>query len=271
VVIKGGGEPLIYPWIEQTLLEVRRLGLEVGVITNGELLAERADVIRQTCSWVRVSLDAGSAETHERCHRPKRPGAYERIWQGIDMLADDVLCGVIYIIHPATFHEMAVAARRAKEHRCRYIGFKRVVAKDELFDAELYMNIDSNYVFARRHYQDENFEVMGFRIYNFSKGPAGRPYKVCKGHHLVGILCANGRMYACCSTRGMAAYEFGSLHQQRLPEIWMGERRREVLAAIDRGVCRNICPGHTSYMRYDHYNELAEYLSLGDRPHAAFL
>jgi MoaA/NifB/PqqE/SkfB family radical SAM enzyme len=271
LVVKGGGEPLVYPHIEKLLRFAKETGLEVGVITNGQRIHELADVLRETCSWLRISLDAGSAETHKQVHRPKDPDAFEKIWRGVEMVAGDLYCGIIYIIHPLTFHEMAVAAKRAKAANCRYIGFKRVVADEIIFDAEMYMSIDANYLFAKRQYEDENFTVMGFRIYNFTQGPGGKKYGLCLGHHLVGILCADGGLYACCSTRGHDNYCFGNVHEQSLPEIWHGERRREILARIDARVCRNICLGHTSYMRYDHYNELFEYLADPNKPHGNFL
>ncbi len=271
LVVKGGGEPLVYPHIEELLRFAKSIDLEVGVITNGERLIDFADVLRDTCSWLRISLDAGSKETHQSTHRPKNPNAYEKIWQGIEHLADKVYCGVIYIIHPLTFHEMAITARRAKAAGCKYIGFKRVVADEELFDAEMYMSIDTNYLFAKRHYEDASFTVMGFRIYNFTHGPAGKEYNQCLGHHLVGILCANGGVYACCSTRGLEQYCFGNIHNQPLPEIWHGKRRKSILNKISQKQCHRICLGHTSYMRYDHYNDLFEYLATQEKPHGNFL
>jgi radical SAM protein with 4Fe4S-binding SPASM domain len=271
LVVKGGGEPLVYPHIAELLRFAKQCGFEVGVITNGERILDFADVIEETCTWLRISLDAGSAETHQRTHRAKNPQAFDKIWSGVQRLADKVYIGIIYIIHPATFHEMALAAKRAKASGCRYIAFKRVVAAEELFDTELYMTIDANYLFARRQYDNGTFSVFGFRIYNFTKGVNATPYKMCKGHHLVGILGADGNVYACCSTRGNLEYRFGNVHEQSLAEIWQGEKRRQVLQAIDDGRCRQICLGHTSYMRYDHYNELFEYLAQDDKPHGNFL
>ncbi|MBZ0271945.1 radical SAM protein [bacterium] len=271
IVFKGGGEPMIYPRFDGLLRHAKDLGFEIGVITNGEKIIDYADALAETCAWLRVSLDAGSAETHRRVHQPKRARAYERIWEGIDAVSRRVYVGVIYIIHPVTYHEMTVAAQRAKETGCRYIGFKRVVADAELFDAEQYMAIEANYLVAKKDLEDASFGVMGFRIYNFSKGPNATPYDLCLGHHLIGILCANGEMYACCSTRGNPAFSFGSVYESSLTEIWHGEKRREVLARINAKTCRHICVGHTSYMRYDHYNDLFSYLARGEKPHGKFL
>ena len=271
LVIKGGGEPLTYPHIEALLEQAHSLGFEVGIITNGERIIDHVDVIKKTCSWLRISLDAASAETHSSVHRPRNPDAFSKICKGISAVADTVYTGVIYIVHPYTFHEMTVAARRAKEVGCRYIGFKRVIADTEIFDAEMLMNIESNYLFARRQYESEDFSVMGFRIYNFHDGRNRKPYPICLGHHLIGILCANGEMYACCSMRGVAEYSYGNIREQSLSEIWHSEKRKAVLEKISQGQCRHRCVGHTSFMRYDHYNALFEYLAEENNPHANFL
>ena len=271
LVIKGGGEPLVYPHIAELLRKARAEGFEVGVITNGERILDHAEVIRETCSWLRISLDSGSAEVHRTVHRPGNPDAFDKIHEGIAAVSDKVFCGIIYIVHPLTFHEMPLAARRVKETNCRYIAYKRVIAERELFDAEMLMNIESNYLFARRQYECEDFAVMGFRIYNFRDGLNKKPYDICLGHHMVGVLCANGEVYACCSTRGNAAYSYGNINEQSLKEIWHGDRRREVLGKIARKECNRLCVGHTSYMRYDHYNNLFAYLVEEQNPHENFL
>jgi MoaA/NifB/PqqE/SkfB family radical SAM enzyme len=271
IVLKGGGEPLLYPWIEELLERIHAAGLPVGIITNGEFILKNYDVIRRTCRWLRVSVDAGSAETHATVHKPKDPiGAYTRIWEGIAAIAPHIFTGIIYVIHPSTYHEMVVAANRAKEHGARYIAFKRVIAPDEVFAPADYAAIEANYQRSRL-LDDEGFRVFGWEVYNFDEGPNKKPYPICKGHHLVAILCANGQMYACCSTRGDHRFSFGSIYGATLPELWLSDRRKRILAHIDTRACANICVGHTSYMRYDHYNKLFEYMMKSDRPHGEFL
>ncbi len=271
IVLKGGGEPLIYPWIDELLRHIHAAGLPVGIITNGEGILKNLDVIRETCSWLRVSVDAGSAETHATVHQPKDPiGSYTRIWDGISAIAAHVFTGIIYVIHPSTYHEMVVAANRAKEAGCRYVAFKRVIAPDEVFNPADYAAIDANY--QRALLLDENgFRIFGWETYNFDEGPNKKPYAICKGHHLVAILCANGEMYACCSTRGQRKFSFGSVYESSLADLWHGERRKRILRHIDTRACAHICVGHTSYMRYDHYNRLFEYMMRSDRPHGNFL
>ncbi|MCB1153174.1 MAG: radical SAM protein [Deltaproteobacteria bacterium] len=270
IVLKGGGEPLVYPWIDELLYAAHGAGLAVGMITNGELVRDHVQAITECCTWLRLSVDAGSEATHKLVHKPVRDGAYERVWEGIKQVSDKVFCGMIYIIHPDTYHEMHEGARRAREAGCKYIAFKRVVAPGEVFTHEAYDEIEASYHAARKQYSNGVFQVMGLDMYNFIEGPTKKAYKVCKAHHLVAILCANGKMYACCSTRGRESHCFGSVYENTLEEIWYGDKRRRILQDIDDRKCAHICPGHTSFMRYDHYNKMFEYLMLDDKPHADF-
>lgn len=70
VFITGGGEPLLHPHIVDLLELCRRLGLGVLLYTNGSrprpaILAK----VAQSAFAVRVSLDAGDAETYSRVRR----------------------------------------------------------------------------------------------------------------------------------------------------------------------------------------------------------
>ena len=272
VTVKGGGEPLVYQHIDDLLHCIRDAGMKVGIITNGQLMHEHIDAISATCEWVRVSLDAGSETTHNKVHRPTEEHAFYQILTNISAISQRVFVGVVMVVHPSNFHEMALAAAEAKKRGARYINFKRVYLRDETpFTPEVLVAIDSMYMYAKRELEDHSFAVQGFRIYNFKKDYQPRPYTICKAHHLIGILCADGHLYACCSTRGMSEFSFGSIYEQSFEDIWYGEQRTKILAVIDSGQCRHLCVGRTTYMRYDHYNNMMEYVLSNDKPHGDFL
>jgi GTP 3',8-cyclase len=272
LVVKGGGEPLVWPHIDALLQQADELDLEVGVITNGERLLDHAATLTKHCRWLRISLDAGTAETHRAVHRPARRDAFERVWRGIRRLSREVCCGIVYVVHPDNCHEMVVAARKAKRAGCRYIAYKRVIGHAmQPFDRDQQAIVDANFVSARKELQNGTFSVTGDKTYSFLAGIKIKPYSMCLGHHLVGVLCANGGLYACCSTRGISDYCYGNVNETPLAEIWQSARRRQVLKKIAAHDCGGICAGKTSYMRYDHYNDLFEYLAAPDNPHKNFL
>ncbi len=176
------------------------------------------------------------------------------------------------MVSPDNFHELPLAAAEAKKRGARYINYKKVYLEDDsVFSPEVLVAMDSMYIYTRRDLEDHDFAVQGFRIYNFKKDYQPRPYTICKAHHLIGILCADGGVYACCTTRGAPDFLYGSVYEQPFEEIWYGPERKRILEVIDKGSCRDLCVGRTTYMRYDHYNKMMEYILSEDKPHGDFL
>ncbi|MBT3192874.1 MAG: radical SAM protein [Verrucomicrobia bacterium] len=65
VILTGGGEPLLNPHVVDIARSARLHGLRWGLITNGLLLTEplAAALLSERPAFLRVSLDAGTAET----------------------------------------------------------------------------------------------------------------------------------------------------------------------------------------------------------------
>ena len=56
VIITGGGEPLLYPYIDELMFFLKNRRLKVGLITNGTMSRCLTDYSWGKFSWVRVSL-----------------------------------------------------------------------------------------------------------------------------------------------------------------------------------------------------------------------
>lgn len=65
-----GGEPLLYPGIEELLRYIRDRGMPISIVTNGTNLARLKETIVETCQIVHVSLDGHTPEIHNT----QRPG-----------------------------------------------------------------------------------------------------------------------------------------------------------------------------------------------------
>lgn len=65
VTFSGGGEPLSYPHIYETMVGLRAAQIKIATLTNGSLLAGRiAEFLAENAVWCRVSMDAGDAATY---------------------------------------------------------------------------------------------------------------------------------------------------------------------------------------------------------------
>ena len=71
-VVISGGEPLAHDSLAEILKHAKRLGLNVGLLTNGvkpdgeHIEKSLADVIADSCSWVQLSIDSFNTETYEQ-------------------------------------------------------------------------------------------------------------------------------------------------------------------------------------------------------------
>lgn len=153
VIVIGGGEPTVYPGFVEVMRFLKRLGLAVGVVTNGSgnaKIAEVADCLDER-DWVRLSLDSGTDPTFQVMHKPRRPITLDEICAGIPpikRISRRFQVGFSYIItwlgaegngmqiHP-NIDEMVEAAERARRHEFDYISFKPFLTRAEANNAEI--------------------------------------------------------------------------------------------------------------------------------------
>ena len=81
VILIGGGEPTLYPYFEETVNFLKKLSLQVGIVTNGTYLRKIENIchLLGEKDWVRLSLDAGKDGTFQKIHQPKAKIKLEEI------------------------------------------------------------------------------------------------------------------------------------------------------------------------------------------------
>ena len=153
VIVIGGGEPTTYPRFVSILEHMKRLGLQVGVVTNGsnmERMREAAPALT-ALDWVRLSLDAGHDATFQAMHRPKKRITLDEICAGVRPVKQAnpaVQVGFSFIITWDECHadgraivenieEIVVATRRARDAGFDYVSFKPFLERAEENSAEI--------------------------------------------------------------------------------------------------------------------------------------
>lgn len=78
-----GGEPLLYPWLDQVITLAREYGLRIDIPTNGTLLKQHGEMLVETQpSRLWVSLD-GPPEINDR---QRGDGVYQKVVEGLETL-----------------------------------------------------------------------------------------------------------------------------------------------------------------------------------------
>lgn len=240
VILIGGGEPTMHRSFGEVVRFLKRLELQVAVVSNGsrnEVIAEVADCFTHG-DWVRLSLDAGSDEVFQAMHRPKG--------KGIDL---DTICetartitqrnpavqlGFSFVItwHGAArdderivenIHELELAAVRAKKFGFDYISFKpflsRAAAGAEVMEPDSAANgadairarIRAGLSAAQAH-QDETFRVVESTNLRVFLADTWRDYtdqpRVCHMQALRQVVSPLG-VFNCPAHRGVGKAKLG--------------------------------------------------------------
>ncbi len=183
----GGGEPLEHSKIGLILEHATSLGFEWGVVTNGNGLRGRAQrAIAAHATFCRVSLDAGTSDTHQHTHRVATP----QFHQILDNLRHtravagdrDLTLGASFCVMRSNWKELYQAAQLVKEHGGNYLevrptyptdwrgdGWNDDLSRDEVDAAT------TELAHAQTHLNDDTFQVIGMvdrfaSLHGYQKG-----------------------------------------------------------------------------------------------------
>lgn len=298
IVFKGGGEPTLHPDFADLIRFTRELGFEVGVVTNGSRLLKPglAEALAKYASYVRISIDGPTPETHQRIHGSQD---FVEIVKGVrdlvllrqarhpivglsfamdyammsvipDAIALGDRLGVDYVlIRPPFFEEVGRAStmtsdqaselRKALTHGAQtYTGTMDVLVGMWVGDAEWEGDQSASLVSAgRRDHQISTTPPIEHRL------------RQCWASPLLAVVAADGQVYGCCNLRYLDDWSFGRMDYGSgisFADVWASQRRRQVLARMHNTECIVHCTHPMS-----RYNEIIEVLRDDEKPHSGFV
>lgn len=231
VVIEGGGEPTLHKDFEKIIYIAKKIGLSVGLITNGtsdinsDLLAE--------FQWIRVSLDASNREEYIKI---KGVDKFEEVLSNVEKYkAVCPVVGVGYVVTKDNINDLNSITVRLRDIGVNYIQFRPVVDCEELV---LY---DYNFEYLER-LSSEGFtvDISGFKnnSYNGNGGVA------CCASSLTSVISGDGNVYICGRLNIYSWLKpIGNIKHESFDNIWNGEERKKQIGMIsDAEFCQKYCP-----------------------------
>lgn len=178
VCIAGGGEPLLHPDIGDFIEACVARGIEVGVVTNGTCMDRFLEPL-SLCTWVGVSVDAGTAKTFRAM---KGKDFFGKVCDNISMLneylakhpcrlgSDRPGYGVSYkfLLYNGNIHDILPAVRMAKQLGCKNfhlrpagISWDRIgTGRARIFDQNVLQELNDQLAMTRT-LEDERFGIYG--------------------------------------------------------------------------------------------------------------
>jgi cyclic pyranopterin phosphate synthase len=281
IMFAGEGEPLLHKKINEIVALTHASGIDVAFTTNGVLLNQRfVEESLDKVSWIKVSLNAGTAASYAAIHRTKERD-FERVIENLRAASAykrehglNTVIGVQSLLLPENADEMVELARLCRDeigadylvikpysqhlfsdtHEYEQVNYQGYMALADKLEA---MNTDSFQVVFRAHTMRKHLEE-----------PADRYQKCQATPFLWGYVMADGRVYGCSAYLLDPRFEYGNLNQHSFQEIWQGDKRREnfhyVRHQLDIHECRTNC-------RMDEVNRYLDRLTHQSVPHINFI
>jgi len=281
IMYAGEGEPLLHKKINDIVEATKRAGIDVSFTTNATVV--NAAFIERSLpltSWIKVSMNAGTAATYAKVHRTKERD-FDRVVANLkDLVAAkrrnnlECVVGAQSLLLPENAHEMETLAKLCRDE----IGLDYLVIKpysQHLFsETHLYENINyeeyTSLAGSLRPLNTATFNVV-FRENTMKKhmqAGTGR-YTKCNATPFVwAYLMANGDVYGCSAYLLDKKFKYGNLNERSFQSIWEGPERAENFRFVRNELnikdCRRNC-------RMDEVNRYLFNLREDPIPHVNFI
>jgi len=257
ILYSGAGEPFLNKDFPQIIRKTKGYGIDVAFSTNIALFNKlNAEKVLPYTSWIRLSLDSATPETHAKVHRAKgqnREKDFSKILLNLENLVKikrannyGTTLGTQFLLLEENAHEVLESAKL-----CRDLGL-------DLFQVKPYskhppsineLSVDYN---KFKELEDElknmstdTFKVV-FRSTRMQRIKKERDYNQCLSLSFWAMINERGDVVPCDLFYDVKEYFYGNIYENNFKEIWESKKRQEVLQKIKgRGVnnCKEGCRG----------------------------
>lgn len=261
VQFTGGGEPTVHPDWVKIIQKALDLGFKVGLVTNGIRLHEKHKAVLERLTWLRISLDAGKAETYTAI---RNSDTFDKALAAIRFAVklNTPLVGVGFVVTRENYQELVQATQLVKQLGAPYI---RLSAMFSFKGAEYYDGFWSDlqwYLKLARKLSDENFQVIDFvgdRIADLQQ--QAPDYQRCGFQQFVLYIGADQKVYTCCTNAYTLKGTIGDLSQQTFAQ-WL---------TVSQGRFKSFDARQCHHCQFNEKNRIIDFLTSKEPPHVDFV
>lgn len=218
ITFTGDGEPTCHKdWLE-FIKYTDKLGMDVGLITNG--CKDFSEAVPY-CQWIRVSVDAATPETYYKQHGVK---AFEKVLDNLETAIEkkegsESKCtiGVGFLTCKDSNHEIIEFAKLMSNYQVNYVQYRPLLS---VFGSDWFSDDHETIATiheAKRHNRKVVFSEAKYK--GLTEGHYGQTTK-CYGWIFEAAISADGGIYRCCHYKGIKSQKLGDISKGFVNE-WM--------------------------------------------------
>lgn len=270
VTFSGGGEPLLYPYIEEAMEKILECGIDLSIITNGSLLRGKKAEILSKAKWVRISIE--SINDDEYCQiRGIKKNSFNELCDNIKEFAkmkeDTCELGVNVVVSNQNYREVYQMAELMKSLGVNHVKFAPLITTNtreyhELFKDEVTKEIDK----AQKDMTDANYRIINLYTGDFADSVVfERQYSKCPIKEFICVIGANSKVYYCHDKAYLSDGMVCDISRSSFREEWDSKKVTSKFKHFDAKQC---CKQHCVY---DSRNKLINSFLDMDMNHINFI
>ncbi len=251
VTFSGGGEPLIYPHIVETIEKLGMNGIKVATLTNGSKLKnDVAKALAEFATWVRVSMDGWDDESLAIFRKTKK-NEFSNIMKNIEDFAKlDSKCelGVSFIINEKNYEHIYDYCKRVGELGVDHVKLSGCVVSNDGEENNRYHEKFKNVVIEQIDRAVADLNTSKFQIinhYHDTEERFGKNYTTCPVAQMLTVIGANCEIYTCQDKAYTQSGRLGSIKERSFREFWFSEENLSKIKSINPQTnCTHHCASH---------------------------
>ncbi len=246
----GGGEPTMHPKFSEISERTKKLGFDLGLITNGALLQKsRLEAIAEFFKWVRISL-GGVNETIYRNIQGKND--FRKVLDNIfdlkerSNLTRNLDLGIKIMLTQENIDASDELTKNLKKSRLtsNHINYIQFVPDQYTNDGGKFVN--SSYVSEKLELLRKQLGKIRIPLYEslYSVDNAQRDLgfsNKCFAHYYQLVITATGLITFCKNSRDTRKLHVGDIYNSTFSEIWQSDYLKELEDTINASNCNTFC------------------------------
>jgi MoaA/NifB/PqqE/SkfB family radical SAM enzyme len=270
ITFSGGGEPLLYKPLPETIRRLAAGGLKVATLTNGaNLKGKMAEALAEHATWTRISVDAWDDASYVAA-RGAKPGEFSRLLQNIRAFVDTgtrCVLGISFIVGRDNYRRIPEVCRMFRDAGAHHVKLAAVVVGNTAEENNAYIRsfaVDAApFLAAALALNSETFQVLDH--FHEMEDRFEKPYTSCPFLQFLTIIGADLNVYTCQDKAYTTEGLLGSIKDRPFRDYWFSDENLRRVRGVDPSqLCRHHCVSHRKNL------SILEFLDL-DAEHGAFV
>ncbi|MBF0454447.1 MAG: radical SAM protein [Magnetococcales bacterium] len=259
VTFSGGGEPLLYKTLPQTVSRLAQGGVRVATLTNGSnLKGKMAEAFAQYGTWVRISVDGWDDASYNRARGIKGDAFSQLIrnMKDFSQMASQCVLGVSFIVTPENVSHLVEACTTFKEAGANHVKLSGVVVANEghennRYHARIQQQVAAEIAKASQ-LNDDHFSLINH--YHELEERFDKAYTTCPFLQFLTVIGADCSVYSCQDKAYTQSGLLGSCRDRSFKAFWFSEENRKRLFSLDPSqACHHHCVSHNKNLAIEEF------------------